>query len=203
MDWVLETMKLPPHRVLLYGQSLGTAVASAVAEHFAIEHQIDFAGVVLVAPFIDLRTLLLKYCFKGIIPILSPLRMFPKILQYFQGHVLDTWQTSSRIANLVRHSRSLNLALIHARNDFEISYLNSERLFHTAANATSKSGMNTREINAAKTHLDLESAGWQNSWTTEGVGDGMKRIKEIIFPYGGMYLFKRLLRTDKYQVIIA
>lgn len=77
VKWALNVAKIPPEKIVLLGQSLGTAVATAVAEHFVVEEGLEFRGVVLVAGFSDLPTLLTTYAIGGVIPILSPLRPYP------------------------------------------------------------------------------------------------------------------------------
>ena len=184
-DWALNVAKLPPHRIVLVGQSLGTAIATAVAEHFSTIREIEFAGLVLVAAFTDLPNLVLNYAIRGIIPILSPLRPYPQLQKWLSAHILDTWDTETRLANLVRSSIKLNLLLVHARDDLEISWRNTDKLFHSAANATSPSGMKTADIDSVKNHHDLGAAGWQNTWITEGPKGALKKIKQIIVLHGG------------------
>lgn len=55
----LNIAGIPSSRILLFGQSLGTAVTLGVAEHFASqEPSVVFAGTILVAPFVDVATLM-------------------------------------------------------------------------------------------------------------------------------------------------
>ena len=185
VDWALNVAKIPPHRIVLVGQSLGTAVATAVAEHFTKTRKVEFAGLVLVAAFTDLPALVLKYAIKGVIPILSPLRPYPRIQQWLTRHISDTWETKVRLAELVRSSRQLNLVMIHARDDMEISWQNTDNLFHIATNATTPSGMAITDLDSVKNHLDLGSAGWQNTWITEGSTGLLKKIKQIVVLHGG------------------
>ncbi|KAL8648180.1 MAG: hypothetical protein Q9226_006104 [Calogaya cf. arnoldii] len=181
VQWAIDVARIPPQRIVLVGQSLGTAVAAAVAEHFVRVSKVEFAGVVLIAPFSDMPTLLLTYSIKGLIPILSPLRPYPRLQRFFSGFLRDTWNTSSRIANLVRKSQKVNLHLIHSKDDFEISWKHSESLFYAAANATSTSGLSIKQIEAVKLRRDLHEGGWLESWNS----DGMKKIGKQIVRYGG------------------
>ena len=177
----MDVARIPPERIALVGQSLGTAVAAAVAEHFVRVPKTEFAGVLLAASFSDMPSLLLTYSAKGVIPILSPLRPYPKLQQFFSSYLQDTWDTSSRIESFVRQSRSLNLHLIHAKNDFEIPWKHSETLFYTAANATSELGLSTRQIDGVKLHKDLQEGGTTDSWNAGGT----KKITKQIVMYGG------------------
>ncbi|KAL8917649.1 MAG: hypothetical protein Q9208_007830 [Pyrenodesmia sp. 3 TL-2023] len=181
VQWAMDIAGIPPERIVLVGQSLGTAVAAAVAEQFARVSRIEFAGIVLIASFSDMPTLLLTYSISGLIPILSPLKPYPALQKWFLRYVRETWQTSLRIASLVRNSKKVNLHLIHAKNDFDISWKHAESLFYTAANATTASGMSLKQIDGAKFHQDLGEGGWIDSWNS----DGMKKISKHMVRYGG------------------
>lgn len=181
VHWAMNVARIPPERIVLVGQSLGTAVAAAVAENFVRVSQTEFAGVVLVASFSDMPTLLLTYSISGLIPILSPLKPYPALQKWFLRYVRETWQTLPRIASLVRNSKKVNLHLIHAKNDFDISWKHSESLFYTAANATTASGMSLKQIDGAKLHQNLGEGGWTDSWNV----DGSKKISKHIVRYGG------------------
>lgn len=188
VDWTLEIAKIPPERIVILGHSLGTAVSTAVAELFVTQRQVEFAGIILVASFSDIPTLMLTYAIGGIIPILSPMKPYPMLQRFFSKRILDTWQTSIRLANLVRKSQNADVNLIHAQNDYEIAWKHSDTLFYAAANATSKQGMSIKEVDAAKTHLSLGKAGWVNSWTVAGPAYGYtKKIRQEIVSSGGEY----------------
>lgn len=165
VDWVLQTANIHPENILILGQSLGTAVSSAVALHYAdpgnalvlapkaeqeaTEKQpllprtppTTFAGVVLVAPFSSIPSLLLTYRIGGIIPILAPLRPFPQIGRWVTSYVVDQWHTAERLAayhaalrdepKLLRGEGGLHmgsLQIFHALNDRDISYHQTEMI---------------------------------------------------------------------------
>ncbi len=201
VDWALNVANIPPERIVLLGQSLGTAVATAVAEHFVMRSpQIEFAGVVLAAPFSDIPTLMLTYSAGGIVPILSPLRGYPRLQKWFLEYVRDTWNTSMRLANFVKRSQSVHLTLIHSRNDYDIPWKHSDALFYVAANATTEVGMTEKEVNKVKTTLDLGEAGWVNTWNA----GGYKKIRQEILFHGGKFPSAYGLGTPKlikFQVI--
>ena len=191
VTWALEVARIPPERIVILGQSLGTAVTTAIAEHFAVESNIEFAGVVLVAAFSDIPTLMLTYSLGNVIPVLSPLRSYPKLQQFFTKQILDTWNTATRLSNFASHSKSMNLVLIHAKNDFDIPWKHSDKLFLAAANATSEDGMTQKQIDGVKEHTDLGSVGWTNTWNVVGPhGSGTRRIRQEILLNGGK--FRRL-----------
>ncbi|KAL8726799.1 MAG: hypothetical protein Q9166_006481 [cf. Caloplaca sp. 2 TL-2023] len=195
VQWAIDVAEIPPERIALVGQSLGTAVATAVAEHFVRESRTEFAGIVLIAAFSDMPTLLLTYSIKGLIPILSPMRPYPKLQQFFSQFLRDTWDTSTRIINLVRKSQKVNLHFIHSQNDFEVLWKHSESLFYAAANATSPSGLTTKQVDAVKFRQDLDEGGSLESW----IADGKKKISKRIVRYGGKSRYhlhpKDLLRS--------
>ena len=179
--WALKVANIPPQRIVLFGQSLGTAVATAVTEHFTLKQNIQFAGLVLVAPFVSIPELLPEYTIAGCIPTLSPLKMHPLILKWVLSRVVDTWTTSDRLANLVQKSNTFNIALIHARNDAEIPWTQSQCLFKASTNTTI--GTKMRE--------EIAGGGWVETWT-----EGAKRIKLIISPSGGMLVLLDLRVSD-------
>jgi len=184
VDWALHVAKVPPERIILLGQSLGTAVTTAVAEQFVLRSpSVEFAGVVLAAAFSDIPTLMLTYSAGGIVPILSPLRPYPRLQKWFIGWIRDTWNTKARLANFVKQSRKVRLELIHARNDFDIPWKHSDALFYAAANATTELGMTEKEVNSAKTRVDLGEAGWVNTWNA----GGDKKIRQEIVLHGGRF----------------
>lgn len=191
VNWALKVAKIPPERIVFVGQSLGTAVATAVTEHFCVTHGTHFAGLVLVAGFADLPKLVTTYAIGGVIPILSPLRPYPRIQSFFSRKVVDTWETATRLTTFMRCSRRANLAIIHARDDFDIHYSHADMLFYAAANGTSEQGLTIQQMDQAKVHEDLGMAGWQNTWTAAGIDGGTKRIRQLIVRHGGE-VFRKL-----------
>ncbi|RYP85801.1 hypothetical protein DL770_004980 [Monosporascus sp. CRB-9-2] len=110
VSWAMDVAGIPSDRIVIMGQSLGTAVTSGVAEHFAMQG-VEFAGIILIAGFSDMQTLLSSYTAAGFIPILSPIRAIPPLLR-------------------------LRLTLIHAKDDLEIPCHESDALFKCASSAT-------------------------------------------------------------------
>jgi glycylpeptide N-tetradecanoyltransferase len=187
VKWALDVAKIPPERIVLLGQSLGTAVATAVAEHFVVKEGLEFRGLVLVAGFSDLPTLLMTYAVGGVIPILSPLRPYPRLQQFFAERIQETWFSATRLANLVRKSKNINLRIVHSQNDFEILWTHSDTLFSAAANATStgEQGLTQKQIDSLKVHQDLGESGFSNLWMTVQEDGGRKLIRQDVVRYGG------------------
>lgn len=206
LNWVLKTLHIAPNRIVILGQSLGTAVATAVAEHFVVEDQIEFAALVLVAPFTDIPTLILSYSIGGILPILSPLRPYPLLQSYFAQRVQETWKTNERLASLVQKSNNIDLTLIHSRNDFDIPWQHSEKLFYIAVNATSEGGLTMRQMGSLKNHTELGDSGWTSTWAAPGKTRGSsKSIKLQILRHGGKQTAhcETLIQLNVVQVTIV
>jgi abhydrolase domain-containing protein 12 len=184
VDWAMKVANVPASRIVVMGQSLGTAVTSGVAEHFALQG-IEFAGVILVAGFSNLPTLLSRYTAAGFIPVLSPLRPIPPLLRFFQSFIVDKWKSSDRLATVAGLARTrLRLSLIHAKDDLEIPCSESDTLFRSAASAI------------IGTHLDDEDfAAWKKERTVlreDGTFIAVAKseshdvvIREELVPHGG------------------
>ena len=140
-EWVMKVAGIPPSRILIFGQSLGTAVSLAISEHFALQSPpVVFAGTILVAPFVDVATLVATYRIAGSIPLLSPLARFSSSFNYLTTFIQDKWLSKNRIAEYIRvneaNKKKYRLTLIHARDDWDIPSHHTEVLFWHAVNAT-------------------------------------------------------------------
>lgn len=189
--------------MLLLGQSLGTAVASAVASALP---SVDFAGVILVAPFTSLPSLLQTYRILGVIPILSPLRAYPRLQKLVSARIVDTWDTRTSLESWVRGhvaaggARKLRLHLLHARDDFEIGWRYSRELWEAAVGAAMAAGdanatdgqMKRKMIEQRVKRIDRGEGG-----TTEVWDDGRGcTIRLDVLRYGGMLVTSRVGRRE-------
>jgi abhydrolase domain-containing protein 12 len=184
VDWALNVAHIPPHRIVIVGQSLGTAVATAVADHYISDIETrrkEFAGILLVAAFSDIPTLMGTYAIGYLIPILSPLRLIPRLQSCFARRIRDSWNTVSRLENIVRQSERLNLVLIHAKNDWDIPWKHSNTLFNAAVTATGQSGSSSHLVE----NLDLGRQGYSKTVTLRVGEPRSKRIQQIILNDGG------------------
>jgi pimeloyl-ACP methyl ester carboxylesterase len=146
LSYLQSTLTHPPARTILLGQSLGTAVTAASALYFAdpsspflpadIVHPTPkptsattYASLVLVAPFTDLPKLLQSYTLAGLLPILKPLRGYPRIALFFATRIVDTWPTLPRLHELLTVSTHTHIHMLHARNDADISFREAEAVF--------------------------------------------------------------------------
>ena len=182
VNWVLRVAKIPRERIVIFGQSMGTFVASAVAEHYANEG-VEFAGLVLVAGFTDLPGMLDRYALAGYIAPLAPIRRYSKLTNLLTSRLVDTWPTAERLAGFIRVSKRVRLSILHALDDREIHWVQSQRLFAVAANATTESGMDLGLIEKTKVRntVDFGDGTFISTWKT---GDN-KIIREQIIGYGG------------------
>ena len=187
-NWAMNIAGIPASRIVIFAQSLGTAVAISLLENMVSQTPpVSFAGTVLVAPFSDVSTLTATYRIGGVIPVLSPLSLFPPLLVFFNGFLKSTWRSKDRIARFVRRSESeesissYHLTLIHAQDDTTIPCIHTEVLYWHAVNATVPTGISYEELEREKAmkKTDLGAGGWAMEWSTKkGV------IREELLKYG-------------------
>ena len=181
IQWAMEVAHIPPSRILLVSQSLGTALACAAANHFICkEPKVEFAGVILCAAFTNAATVFLNYSVFGRLPLLAPLRRSSTLSTWFARQMIDTWKTSDHLTSLVKNSDNLRLTLIHATSDAVIPWTQTEQLFYLAVNAVENEGLPPQAVDERKTTVELGEGGWVHSWGTD-----QKLIREIIVKHGG------------------
>jgi abhydrolase domain-containing protein 12 len=180
----MHVAKISPDRIVIFGQSLGTGVAAAVAEHFA-QKGVDFAGIVLVAGFTSIPSLVTKYSIGGFLPLLSPFRGSRRFQKLLDLYIVDKWPSTTRLANFIRLRKRIRLFIISSKNDFDIPWGESEELFAAAVNATTDAGMDLATMNEfkAKTVVDMGGGAFTSTWNS----GGDKVIREDIVLYGRMY----------------
>ncbi|EPS37790.1 hypothetical protein H072_8440 [Dactylellina haptotyla CBS 200.50] len=186
VEWVTKVAGIPPERIVLFAQSMGTAVAAAIMEHYALESPATvFRGTVMVAPFVDVPTLVATYRIAGTIPILGPLAKFPALFSYLSTFIHDKWLTGDRIAQYVRaneaNGRKYRLTFVHAKDDFDVPWTHTPQLFWRAASAAIPGGITFNELEVEKGSIrrDLGEGGTVVEWQT---GNGI--IREEIVKYG-------------------
>lgn len=187
-DWAINTAGIPPSRIVLFAQSLGTAVGMALISHLAAAPSpISFSGIVFVAAFSDVATLTATYRIGGIIPVLSPLAISPRLLTFFQSFMKNTWLSKDRIVDFIKIKESENnaskyhITFIHAEDDADIPWVHSEVLFWHAVDATTLEGIAYDELEREKDEkrTDFGAGGWSMEWrTNNGV------IRERILKFG-------------------
>ena len=181
IQWAIEAAHIPPSRIVLVAQSLGTALACAAADHYIRkEPKVEFSGIVLCAAFTNAATVFLNYSVFGCLPLLAPLRRSTTLTTWFATQMIDPWKTSDRLTNLVKSSDFLRLTLIHATSDDVIPSTQTERLFHLAVNALENEGQSPQAVDDRTTTVDLDEGGWVQSLETD-----QKLIRQVIVKHGG------------------
>ncbi|EME89081.1 uncharacterized protein MYCFIDRAFT_26712 [Pseudocercospora fijiensis CIRAD86] len=175
VKWILDVAKIPPERVVILGQSLGTAVSTAVALHFldpgnellpretrelsSLARDSDqikpmmFAGIVLAAPFSSVPTLLLTYRIGGLLPLLLPLRPVPWFANLLTSQMVDKWETAERLTAYYHLSAGApqlgSLQIVHALDDADIPYHQTEMICRRILDKRgSDSDLDAHEIDA-------------------------------------------------------
>ncbi|GFZ47996.1 hypothetical protein JCM24511_05743 [Saitozyma sp. JCM 24511] len=109
--------------IILVGQSMGTGVASLLAGQLA-QDGLNPRAIVLIAPFYSAVELMLEYWLFDFIPLLQPLRLFPKIQAFFQSRLAHPFKSSQALM-----TTSSPILLNHAVTDTVIPHSHSARLF--------------------------------------------------------------------------
>ncbi|EFX03779.1 abhydrolase domain containing protein 12 [Grosmannia clavigera kw1407] len=168
VDWAVHVAGISPSRIVVFGQSLGTAVAVSLVQRLAEQEALLFSGLVLVAPFADVA------------------QYVPRLLAYLHTLVRAKWPTSDRIADFVRLCEAMptspnddirrqryHITILHAKDDYGIPWTHSQTVYWHAVNASTPLGIGyddlEREKEQAQTRL-----GEQGGWTvTRRTGKGM------------------------------
>lgn len=210
-------LSIPPSRIAITGQSLGTAVSAAVAERFmfgspdptvvqpALRDPEPFAGIILLASFSNLPSLIHSYSFKGLTPpMLSPLVGYPRFKDWVLSHVLDRWDTAARIARLTGVGptaksdadagytyKELDLTIVHALDDHDIPWYEG-RLVWTAATGENLESAPGEVVYEARDKKGVtQVAIWENCIAGHSKTGKKKPVKKVRWErvgYGGMYL---------------
>lgn len=188
--WAVNVAGIPPSRIVLFGQSLGTAVSISLAQSLAVR-EVDpvlFSGIVVVAPFADVAMLTATYRVGQTIPILGPVARFPKVLEWLNKYIVSKWPTKERLADFVRACRRIpgegpkyDVTLIHAQDDVDIPWVHSDMLYWYGVNASSPAAITREELEREKadTRVELGDGGWAvTSTSPAGV------LREQIVKYG-------------------
>ena len=174
MKWAMEVARIPASRILIFSQSIGTAVTLAVSEHYALQSPPTvFAGTILVAPFVDAATLVATYRLAGTIPLLGPVSKFGVFFEYLKSFIVDKWSSKDRIASYIQTNEvnkvKYHLTIIHAEDDYDIPFHHSQLLFWHAANSTLAQPVSYQDFETLKSasRNELGAAGSVTEWHTE------------------------------------
>ncbi|KAJ6558646.1 Alpha/Beta hydrolase protein [Mycena sp. CBHHK59/15] len=120
----LTTLGAEPKDVLIVGHSLGTCVAGLLAAELSQEG-ISPRGLVLLAPFASVKTLMYEYYLFGFLPLLKPLVRVPTVSRFVTGlltHRFDTLNLVPKIAGSV--------LIAHAEDDRAVPHAHADTLFN-------------------------------------------------------------------------
>jgi abhydrolase domain-containing protein 12 len=178
VNFATNTAGVPPERIALFAQSLGTAVALSLSHKLALENPPTlFAGMVLVAPMADVETATQTYKIAGVIPLLSPMAFFPPFLEFFNKFIVSKWPSKATIAAFVRHLETMeqiesrkhyDITLIHAEDDWDMPWGHSDILFAHAVRAmTRNSTLSEDEFHneEERRKVSLGNGGWEVKWS--------------------------------------
>ncbi|KAK0611798.1 Alpha/Beta hydrolase protein [Immersiella caudata] len=187
VNWAVQTAGVPHSRIVVLGQSLGTAVATATAEYFAKEGT-DFAGVVLVAGFSSLPTMLSHYAISGYVPIMAPFRLWPWLLHQVMRVIVDKWESANRLREITQIVKARNgrlrLHLVHAKNDWDIPCHEDDKLFAGAVQGLIGDGETMGDARLATEKLGRTINRGKDSFVTNWIDRDIV-IRQELFPYGG------------------
>lgn len=131
--WAIHTAGIPPERIVIFGQSLGSAVAIALVNEVAqMKPAIHFAGLVITATFADIPQLTATYRIGGFIPVLSPVAKVKPLFAFFARQLSSTWDNMHRLGEFVKSAERYDITLLHAEDDTDIPMEHSIKLYREA-----------------------------------------------------------------------
>ncbi|KAF4986254.1 hypothetical protein FDECE_16047 [Fusarium decemcellulare] len=132
-DWAINTAGIPPERIVIFGQSLGSAVSVALVNELAQRKpSIHFAGLVVTASFADVPQLTATYRIGGVIPVLSPVAKVKPLFNFFARQLTSTWNNMHRIGEFVKAAERYDITFLHAEDDTDIPMEHSMKLYREA-----------------------------------------------------------------------
>jgi abhydrolase domain-containing protein 12 len=135
-NWAIQTAGIPPERIVVFGQSLGSAVAITLVNELAQrEPSVHFAGLVVTATFADIPQLTATYRIGGFIPVLSPVAKVKPLFAFFARQLSSTWDNMHRLGEFVRSAKRYDITLLHAQDDTDIPMEHSFKLYREAIRA--------------------------------------------------------------------
>ncbi|KAM3440609.1 hypothetical protein MY4824_002057 [Beauveria thailandica] len=182
VEWAINVAGISPDRIVILGQSLGTAVATAVAEKYSGQG-VEFAGIVLVAGFSDLATMIGGYRIGGLVPLLGPFSYWPGFVKLLDRFIVDKWHSADRLVNITRRTKTrLRLSLLHAKDDADIPYTEDNKLFKAAAGEL-VGNISEHEFRAMKEQRTVHKG--EDSAVTTWKAEPNIVIRQELIPYGG------------------
>ncbi|KAF9572282.1 Protein abhd12b [Mortierella alpina] len=124
--WVWVTQRVTCEKVIIYGHSLGSGIATNLCLELE-EQQLAPLALVLDAAFTSMPDMMTAY---RKIPIVRPFARFPFLLNHFKMRLMDRFETVRAVETI-----KSPLLLIHGQEDADVLISNSHTLFHTALTA--------------------------------------------------------------------
>ncbi|KAF9905335.1 hypothetical protein EC991_001758 [Linnemannia zychae] len=124
--WSWLTRRVPCERIVIYGHSLGSGIATNLCLHLE-EQQVSPLALILDAAFTSMPDMMTAY---RKIPIIQPFARFPFLLNHFKLRLMDRFETVRSVETI-----QSPLLLIHGDEDADVLISNSHTLFHTALTA--------------------------------------------------------------------
>lgn len=190
----LSSLVLKPSQIILVGQSMGTFIATATLYDWIIRlHQQPLKALILLASFSSLPKLLDSYSIKGLTPpLLSPLAQYPFLQRWLRGKIIDKWDTSSRLKELVSSPDiTLDITIMHAADDWEIPSREGYANWQTIKEAIGEDGF------LSETHDNILQKEFNSSWTSS---DGMKKANWRKIRHGG---HNRVLVGEHFKLTLS
>lgn len=204
-EWATKVARIPPDHIVIFGQSLGSAVSIALVNHLAAQMPpVSCAGLVITSSFSDLASLTATYRIGGFVPVLSPVAKFPSLFNYFSRHLTSTWLNKDRIAEFIRTSDRYHITLLHAEDDPDIPAAHTETLCWHAVSATSETKLSFEAFGEEKERKKtrLGEGGWSVEWHTDKglVRQDMPKYgvhdRIMSFPVVGMAVLRAFQSVD-------
>lgn len=136
-EWALNTAGIPAERIVIHGQSMGSAVATSLVHDFVTQREppIYFAGLVLTAPFMSVAQLTTTYRIASFIPVLSPVAKIKSVFDFFVSRLTSTWDNMRRLSEIVERAERYDIAILHAEDDPEVPAEHAVKLFKAMVQA--------------------------------------------------------------------
>lgn len=181
-NFAMETVGIPPERIVIFAQSIGTGVAVSLTHHLATQSPPTlFLGTILVAPFANTELLTETYKIAGTVPLLSPVAYFPKLLGLLNKFIVTKFPSKDKLASIIRHldglklpnrRRKYDISIIHAEDDYDIPWIHSDILFWHSINAmrdpAQSLSFDDLQEEKEKKRTSLGAGGWEIEWTSTG-----------------------------------
>ncbi|KAM6535749.1 hypothetical protein FALCPG4_005290 [Fusarium falciforme] len=172
-DWAINTAGIPPERIAIFGQSLGSAVAIALVNELAQRQpSVHFAGLVVTATFQGILQLTATYRIGGFIPVLSPVARIRPLFRFFSQRLTSKWDNFRRLGEFVKEAERYDITLLHAEDDTGLPMENSAKLYPEAVRVAENAKNVTENEGALLERIDRlkESRGEGGSITQREAG---------------------------------